>query len=178
MKIFVTGGTGFLGSKFLSHSINNGHEVTAIFRTLKVSKTNLCSKSKWLNKSMDQLTISDLVGHDALVHFASAGVSPKHASWTELMYVNVYCQISMLESAYKAGIKNVIFIGSFSEYGTSANHYEYIPVEAPLKPNTPYSMSKAIGGSAAIEFAKKKDLNFSYLIKKHIVFVFCIQSHI
>ena len=91
----------------------------------------------------------DLIGVDAVVHFASAGISPKKASWEELYYWNVNCTLKLLIAASEAGVSKFIMAGSNTEYGLSANIYDFIPPSAALLPTTPYGSSKA----AAFEIA-------------------------
>ena len=48
MKIFLTGGTGYIGGNFLNYAINKGHTVYALSRKKKKKRKNLI----WLQGSL------------------------------------------------------------------------------------------------------------------------------
>lgn len=142
MKIFVTGGTGFIGSHFIHHALNAGHSVRAIRRGERATSKN-GTKLEWLNFNLDAVESKHFEGCDALVHFAAAGVSPKQEARDSLIYYNASVPQMLLERAHDAGLRRVVIAGTFAEYGLSANNYESIPPDAPLLPTTSYASSKA-----------------------------------
>jgi UDP-glucose 4-epimerase len=142
LNILVTGGTGFIGGNFIN-AVPDGVGITATRRSGSVCKVKLIRDVHWLQKGIDELDSEDLVGIDALVHFASVGVSPQKATWEELYHWNVSCSLSLVQAAAKAGVGRIIAAGSFIEYGLSADRYEHIPPTAALLPTTPYASSKA-----------------------------------
>ena len=97
MKIFLTGGTGFIGSHFLNLLSRQDHKVTALRRAESKPCIKIEKEPEWLVKEMDDLDVSDLEGCDTLVHLASIGVSPQVATWKELLYWNVTVLINLLE---------------------------------------------------------------------------------
>jgi nucleoside-diphosphate-sugar epimerase len=163
MRIFLTGGTGFIGSHFLAELPRLRHDVTALRRP----DSNLCVKienePRWLEKQMDKLDVSDLGGHEVLVHLASVGVSPKKATWEELIYWNVVVLMRLLEISRAAGVRRIVIAGSFAEYGLASERYEFIPIDAPLQPTSAYAASKAAGFIAASAFAIENQMEFCYL---------------
>jgi len=163
MNIFLTGGTGFIGSHVLRLLATTNHKVTAIRRSHSQPCIDIDRYPLWLEKSMDTLEPNDFAGIDVFVHLASVGVSPKTASWHDLFYWNVMVMLDLLEKAHVAGIKRFVLAGSFAEYGLSANKYDFIPVDAPLLPTSPYAASKAAGFIAANTFAIEKQIELCYL---------------
>lgn len=108
MKIFVTGGTGFIGGHFINE-VPEEIEILAIRRNKNQSKIKINRQINWINKELDCIEPSDLKGINAIVHFASAGVSPQKATWEELYYYNVNCTLKLLRATAEAGV-NKIFL--------------------------------------------------------------------
>jgi nucleoside-diphosphate-sugar epimerase len=165
MKIFVTGGTGFLGSYFISAAVKNGHEVIALRRPHskpKVQNSQL-KKVNWIEGQLSGDYGIYLKQCDALVHFASAGVSPQPASWDLCFKVNLINSLKLCESAVDAGVDKLLIAGSYAEYGKSALRYEAIPSNAALEPIGPYACSKAASFIAIHGFAIEKKIKLCYL---------------
>lgn len=151
MRLFVTGGTGFLGSCFLKRAIEAGHECHALIRPC--SSAPRVAQVNWVESGLGTLPTEQLEGFDALVHLASAGVSPQPVTWEMAMDVNVAQSVSMVAKAAAAGVRRILLCGSCFEYGRSGERYERIPPTAPLEPVGPYAASKAAFSVAAASFA-------------------------
>ncbi|TLU56830.1 MAG: NAD(P)-dependent oxidoreductase [Chlorobium sp.] len=163
MNIFLTGGTGFIGSHLLLALGKQKHTVIALRRSRSKPCINIGQEPMWCEKSMDKLELSDFYGIDVFVHLASVGVSPKSATLNELYYWNVLVMLNLLVKAHAAGVKRFILAGSFAEYGLSADKYDYIPTDAPLLPTSSYAASKAAGFIAANAFAFENKIELCYL---------------
>ncbi len=161
MKIFITGGTGFIGRNFIN-IVPNEIEIFATTRNKNNSSIKLNRSVNWVHKELDCVNYKDLKGMDAVVHFASAGVSPQKASWDQLYYWNVNCTLLLLRAAAEAGVRRVLISGSFIEYGLSANQYDYIPTSAALLPTTPYASSKAAAFELAYAFCLEEKISLFY----------------
>lgn len=163
MKIFVTGGTGFIGSHFLNQAYAAGHEILALRRTPESQpKIKLQSEPIWLDKSMTEVTREDLEGCDVLLHLAAYGATPQPATWQECFRVNVLETMQLIETAFSAGVFGLVAAGSFAEYGKSGLRYNFIPVDAPLEPTDPYAASKAAASIALRAYAEKVGMSFVY----------------
>ncbi|WP_157665446.1 NAD(P)-dependent oxidoreductase [Cyanobium sp. NIES-981] len=140
----MTGATGFLGSWVVAKALAEGFDVIAPRRS---DHASLCIPSSlqplWINKDLEGLSSSDLQGVDAVIHMASAGVSPKKATPRELAHVNVELTLHLASQACEAGVRSFVVAGTCYEYGLSSNHYEFIPVDACLRPVNVYGASKA-----------------------------------
>ncbi|MDP3858303.1 MAG: NAD(P)-dependent oxidoreductase [Stagnimonas sp.] len=163
MKLFLTGGTGFIGSHVLARALAAGHSVVALRRPGSRPKITLPTEPTWLEKPIDQLGAADLRGCDAVVHLASAGVSPQKASWPELLQWNVCASVALMQAAQMAGIRRIVVAGTFAEYGRSADRYEFIPADAPLLPTYAYAGSKAAAFAAAYSLAVEAGMELAYL---------------
>lgn len=145
MKILLTGGTGFIGSHLLRELLKAGHEVVAVRRPGSEPVIPIDQRHSWLEHWLPDLTVNDLAGVDVVIHLASAGVSPKRASWQELEHINVASGLKLIELAHQAGVRRFVAAGTCFEYGSEAAAWERIPPDAPLRPSTPYGASKAAG---------------------------------
>jgi|TARA_B110000259_G_scaffold181316_1_gene223177 nucleoside-diphosphate-sugar epimerase len=161
LKIFVTGATGFIGGHFIN-VVPNEIEVFAPIRSKSKPKIKLNRNVNWIHKELDCIDSKDLKEMNAIVHFASPGVSPQKASWKELYYWNVDCTLKLLRSAAEAGVGKVIIAGSYIEYGLSANTYKYIPSTAALLPTTSYASSKAAAFELAHAFCIDAKISLIY----------------
>ena len=99
---------------------------------------------------------------DVVIHLASAGVSPKQASWSELVQVNVVGNLQLLERAAEQGVRRFVIAGTSHEYGNAARRYDAIPPDAPLEPLSAYGASKAAAYHLARTFAIERKLELCY----------------
>ena len=165
MKIFITGGTGFIGSNFINYVTDLDVDVVAQKRLVSTPRVKMRNPEKvsWINKELDEDFTEDFQDCEALLHFAAHSVVPPAKPLSECLYWNVYATVKLVEAADRAGIKNIILAGSCFEYGLVANEYEKIPPSAELKPVDPYGISKAQASEACINFAKGKEIKLQIL---------------
>jgi UDP-glucose 4-epimerase len=163
MRIFLTGGTGFIGSHFLRAALASGHEVLAVRRHGSKPRIPLEQEPSWLDCGLEELSADSMAGCETMVHLASPGVSPKQADLEELFFWNVTVLLKLLSCARVAGIRRIVIAGTGLEYGRSAWKYDYIPANAPLLPITAYAASKAAGCIAATSYASEHSLQLAYL---------------
>ncbi|GJQ53030.1 MAG: NAD-dependent nucleoside diphosphate-sugar epimerase/dehydratase [Anaerolineaceae bacterium] len=99
MKIFVTGATGFTGSRVVPLLLKNGYEVRCLYRASSDRSILSDPKIEWMQGDLShtQALTSAMQGTDALVNIASLGFG--HAE-------------SIISAAQTAGIKRTIFIST------------------------------------------------------------------
>jgi len=99
MKIFVTGATGFTGSRVVPLLLNNGYEVRCLYRASSDRSQLSSSAVEWAQGDLsDTASLSaSMQGTDALVNIASLGFG--HAD-------------SIISAANSAGLKRAIFIST------------------------------------------------------------------
>lgn len=162
MKILITGGTGFIGGYLIDSALKGNHQVTLL------SREPIKANSKYIDKvenivsdikDIDDLALSPV---DIIINLAATGLSPRIAKWMDLLEINVNSSLKLCKKAKEIGAR-FIQIGSFCEYGTSANNYELIPVNAPLQPTFPYAVSKATSYQLTTGYAFSESLEFAYL---------------
>lgn len=162
MKVLLTGGTGFVGSYLIQELLLGGYEVVATRRPGSMPVISLIENPIWLDRSFVELTLADLKGVETVIHLASAGVSPKRASWADLQQINVAAGLRLIELTYQAGVRRFVATGTCFEYGSEASAWQHIPPSAALRPITPYGSSKAAGFFMLNSFATNHLIEFYY----------------
>ena len=163
MRIFVTGGNGFVGSHFIRKALAGGHQVTAICRNDQYcSAVDPCGNLQWIKADLSTLEIADFEGFDVLAHFAAHGVTPKPCTWQSAFQVNVIESLRLIDLARLADVPKIVVSGSYAEYGRAGLRYDYIPVDAPLEPTDPYAASKAAASIAFASYARANSLSLFY----------------
>jgi nucleoside-diphosphate-sugar epimerase len=169
MKLFVTGGTGFIGSHFIRAAQADGHTVLALRRSAaSVPVIALPQEPQWLTKAMNLVTPSDLKDCDILVHIAAAGVDPAENEWEKLFQTNVIESLKLWLVADSANVRRFVIFGSCFEYGKSGESFDFIPPNAPLLPIGPYSASKAAATLAAISLATERNWQLTVARPFHV----------
>jgi|HigsolmetaAR203D_1030402.scaffolds.fasta_scaffold00911_10 GDP-4-dehydro-6-deoxy-D-mannose reductase len=148
MKAFITGVTGFVGKHLADFLISQGIEVWGVSRS-GISKE--LEGAKWkllqLDLSDEEALTQTLDRLQPNVIFHLAGQSSVKASWEhkiETFDTNVLLTIRLLESIRKSKAKDatVLTIGSSEEYGLVKPEEIPINEETPLRPISPYGISK------------------------------------
>lgn len=168
MKIFITGANGFIGSHVVSHALLLGHEVFALRRSNKPAKIDLPMEPFWINGTLES-DVKDILDEcDTLIHLAAYGVNPLYNSWTDAYRWNINASLKLLRQAKNSGIKRFILAGSCSEYGKSAERFDYVPTDAPLEPVNAYGASKAAASISSMAFAREHRIELAILRLFHI----------
>ena len=93
MVIFLTGGTGFIGKKFISLALKNGHFIFAVSRRKNNNKKNL----KWLRGEINHDWSKFLTKSNIVVHLAAKGVREiKNENSFEVINFNVKNHLNLL----------------------------------------------------------------------------------
>ena len=158
MKIFLTGGTGFIGSHFLDLVHARGHAVIATSRDLGNISDYLYGKAKWILADLSNIRPKHFEDCDIVVHLASSGVSPQGATWEDLVQNNVLGTSNHIREAHIAGIIKIVAAGSAHEYGRTSLEYDALPANAALKPISLYAASKAAAFEILYGYASANSL--------------------
>jgi nucleoside-diphosphate-sugar epimerase len=153
MKIFVTGGTGFVGSYFINAAHDSGHELLCLKRKNSKSRIPLKKEPEWIEGDLNYNFIDELKGCEVLVHLAAHSANVPYDTLENCLYWNLVVSQKLFNQALEQGIQKYVVAGSGFEYGRSGEFYEYIPVDAPLYPTMSYPASKAAASVAFIGWA-------------------------
>lgn len=162
MKIFVTGGAGYIGSHVVKALGQAGHDI--------VVYDNLSCGHPWavlygklvVGDLYDQAYLEQVMGEfqpDAVIHLA-AFIQVEESVREPLKYFrnNVTNTQNLLEAMTRCGVRNMIYSSTAAVYGIPNN----IPVNesAPLQPINPYGASKVMGEMLMEHLAKSGDFNY------------------
>ena len=167
MRVFITGGAGFIGSHLADHYVNAGHQVTLLDNFSTGSKANIAHLADKVStidgdirnvELIDQLTKdSDLVLHMA----AALGVNTILESPLESMSTNITGSEVVLNAAAKYN-KRIIIASTSEIYGKNPKQplqeTDDRVVGAPQKIRWTYSDAKAIEEAMAFALHQEKKL--------------------
>jgi nucleoside-diphosphate-sugar epimerase len=163
MKLFVTGGTGFVGSHFLQQALAAGHEVIVQRRPGSCPRLTLTREPQWIDRALDQGFHSELAGCDALIHFASHTPNPPYAPLDECLYWNVFATTRLLQQAAAQGVRNILVAGTYFEYGEAAEGQDFVHPATEMRPTVTYPISKAAATTACLGLARHLGLRLQIL---------------
>lgn len=162
MKIFVTGGAGYIGSHVVKALGKENHEIL-VFDNLTTGHEWAVLYGNLVKGDLSNIThlneiISDFMP-DAVMHFA-ASIQVEQSMKEPLSYYrnNVINTLNLLETMIKSKISFFIYSSTASVYGIP----EHIPVDekAPLNPINPYGASKVMIEQVMKDLAHAEDFNY------------------
>lgn len=151
MKFLVTGGAEFIGSEFVRQAVKKGYQVAVVDKLTYAGDLERL-KVVWdsINFYRADITNSEFVEHifdkekpDVVVHFAAEShVDRSILNPAEFLNSNILGTYVLLEASKKYNINLFINISTDEVYGELGETGKFTE-ETPLKPNSPYSVSKA-----------------------------------
>jgi len=145
MKVFVTGGAGYIGSICAEQLLNAGHTVTVYDDLSEGHRSAVDSRANFvLGKPNEENNILNAVQEaepDAILHFAAnALVGESMANPGKYFRNNVANGLKLLDAAVAVGIKRFVFSSSCATYGPPT----HLPIteDLPQCPINPYGESK------------------------------------
>ena len=174
MKIFVTGGAGFIGSNFIRHvfGLKKGYAIANYDKlTYAGNLANLESVANDPNYSFFRGDICDaaavetaMAGCDSVVHFAAEShVDRSIYEPAPVIQTNVTGTFILLQVARKLNIKRFVHVSTDEVYG-DMEPGAFADESSPLQPSSPYSASKA--SSDLIVRSYVRTFNFPALITR------------
>jgi dTDP-glucose 4,6-dehydratase len=159
MRLFITGGAGFIGSNYVRHVLATTDDTVTVFDALTYAGNRETLREfdddprfTFVHGDIcDRGAVRDaLPGHDAVVHFAAEShvdrslLDPDVFVRTNCMGTNVLCDV-----AVDAGVERFLHISTDEVYG-SIEEGSFTEADR-LEPRSPYSAAKA--GSDLIALA-------------------------
>ncbi len=163
MKIFVTGGAGYIGSHVVFELCDAGHEVT-IYDDMSLGREENIDKRAIfvLGSTLDKKQLAKALSSskfDAVIHLAAwkaAGESMvKPEKYAEN---NIFGSMNLLNAVADAGIKNFVFSSTAAVYGIP----RYLPIDEnhPINPVNYYGYTKVFVEENLKWYSQLKGLNY------------------
>lgn len=171
MRVFVTGGTGLLGSNLVRLLVQSGHEVTALVRSRAKAARSLGGLGVQLVEG-DMARVSEfaeaLAGHELLYHTAAyfREYYQPGDHWAQLKAINIDGTLALLRAAEAQGVRKVVYASSSAVLGRrpdGAPADESTPPDAQVYRNL-YSRSKLLAEEAIAEFLRSSKLPVTLIL--------------
>src|SRR6202795_2581597 len=174
MKIFVTGGAGFIGSNFIHHVLGLGKNYAALNYdklTYAGNLRNLKTVAENPNYRFVKGDICDAIaveaamkGCDVVIHFAAEShVDRSIYEPAPVMETNVTGTFRLLQVARSIGIQKFVHISTDEVYGDLPAG-EFAGENSQLRPSSPYAASKA--GSELLVLAFVRTYGFPAVVTR------------
>lgn len=149
MRVLVTGAAGFIGSHLVDRLVADGHEVVGVDNMSTGHNVPESAELRRLDVADPALvTLAEQVRPDVICHLAAqVSVRASVADPAHDARVNVLGTVNALEAARVARARKVVFTSSCAVYGLP--DVLPVPVDAALRPRSPYAASKVTGETYA-----------------------------
>lgn len=156
MRVLITGAAGFVGRHLAAELRTRGHEPVAFCLPGETPPPDTAGVSGDVTQSADLRSAMTSVSPDACVHLA--GISSVPASWNnpELTFeVNLMGTLRLLDAARELRpAMRILVVSSAHIYGEPSASAP-LDESAPLRPTSPYAISKAAADRVALAYAAR-----------------------
>ena len=118
MKVFVTGGTGFIGQHVVRKLLNRGYDVVGLARSEKAATVlNELGARVTFGDILDRESMRDsMTGSDIVIHLAGWYKLGSH-DWMQAEVTNVAGTRNVLQLAYQLGVPKIIYTSTHTVFG-------------------------------------------------------------
>ena len=160
MKALVTGAAGFIGSHLAEMLQDQGVELVLLDDLSTGKKFNIDRLLARKHVSFHQVDIRDaealkpcFAGVDWVFHLAGkADIVPSIDDPETYFSVNVQGTLNVMQAARLYGVRRLVYAASSSSYGIPDCYPT--PETAPLRPEYPYALTKAMGEELVLHWGK------------------------
>jgi nucleoside-diphosphate-sugar epimerase len=156
MRVFVTGGTGFIGDVLCRRLVADGHEVRCLVRsTSRTESLEAMGASCFVGDLADRYSMREpMSGAEWVIH-AGAELDLTRAA-DQMQAANVAGSENVASLAWKLGVGRVLSVSSVAYFGGSPDDGSPGTEESPvLSFPTRYSSTKHAGQQAVMHWAKE-----------------------
>ena len=157
-KNIITGGCGYIGSKFVETYLNN-YEIKVFDTTYFDSYTN--KNVSVIKKDIREIKTEDLIDIDVIIHMSELSNDPLGNLNEKITFeINHKATVKLLNLANNSEIKKFIYMSSCSVYGISDSHSDE---NSDAKPLTAYAKAKILNE----DYILNNNLNFETVILRN-----------
>jgi len=145
MRIFVTGGAGYIGSVTAELLLDEGHEVAIFDNLIEGHRRAVDSRARFIEGDLaDRGQIERALSNtrpDAVMHFAAYALVPESMrDPSKYFRNNVSNGLNLLDAMLTTGVQRIIFSSTCALFGPP----DRVPIDetAPARPANPYGESK------------------------------------
>ena len=162
IRVLITGGAGFIGTKLANKLINDGYEVIIIDDLSSGYRESLHDKAIFIEGSIvDDLALSKCFEYnpDYVVHLAALFANQNSIDYPDKdLSVNGMGTIKILDWSKKTGVKKILYTSSSCVYGDKDIMLES---DEDFHPDTPYAITKLLGERYAQFWSTHHKLNIA-----------------
>jgi nucleoside-diphosphate-sugar epimerase len=158
-RIFVTGGTGFIGSQLAQYAARAGEQVTVASPVNNAAEKFRCDMLARAGISIVEAALDDdarlravLPGHDVVIHLAAAQHEAE-APESHFRKVNVEGTRNLLTLAHEANVRRFVHGSTIGVYGNARTGV--LDESSPIAPDNPYGRTKAQAEAIVREFGDR-----------------------
>ncbi len=166
MKIFVTGGAGYIGSVTSELLLDGGHAVTIFDNLGRGHREALDPRARFIAGDLqDRAAIIKAMAEtrpDAVMHFAAFALVGESMQFPQRYFDNnVIGGIHLADAALEAGVGKIIFSSTCATYGQP----DTLPMteDLPQRPTNPYGASKLMLEKVLLWYQQLKGLQPVFL---------------
>ncbi len=155
LRALVTGGCGFIGSHLVERLLADGHTVTVVDNLSTGHLRNLPCSIRLIQTDVEKWDGAGTNGEafDWCFHLAAlADIVPSVERPQAYHQANVEGTLAVLQWAHRIGVKRFVYAASSSCYGLATTFPT--PEDAPIAPQYPYALTKAVGEQYALHWMK------------------------
>ena len=158
-KIFLAGHNGMVGSAILRRLINLKYKNIYFENKRNLDLRNQNAVLKYISR----------IKPDAVILAAAkvGGISANNKFKAEFIYDNLSIQNNVINSSYKAGVKNLVFLGSSCVYPKNCEQpikEKYLLSNYLEKTNEPYAIAKIAGINLCQSYNFQYGVNYKSLM--------------
>jgi UDP-glucose 4-epimerase len=147
MKVFVTGGAGYIGSVTTELLLDQGHRAVVFDNLCRGHRQAIDPRAEFihgdLRREEDIQEALSRARPDAVLHFAAFALVGESMEQPELYFRNnVVGGLNLVEAMRKTGVQRIVFSSTCATYGSP----DRVPMteDLPQRPENPYGESKLL----------------------------------
>jgi dihydroflavonol-4-reductase len=155
-RLFITGGSGFIGSRLAALAVERGHAVTVVTAVNNATERARCDALAKAGIAVLVAPLEDsfalaraLIAHEVVIHLAAAQHEAQ-AGESHFHQVNVEGTRRLLELAARAGVRRFVHGSTIGVYGAASGRV--LDEQSTLAPDNPYGRTKAVAETVVRSF--------------------------